>query len=117
MSFHYNHFIKTLFHNKGQFIFQTSKTKESRRLISLDNETLSLLKKWRLKQNELILAGDLVSSNHHLIFTREDGSPIRLTYANKKLDIIIKKHNLHRITIHRLRHTSLLFEAGAIRSL
>ncbi|MFJ7978537.1 tyrosine-type recombinase/integrase [Peribacillus sp. NPDC096379] len=30
-------FTKTLFHNKGEFSFQTSKTKESRRLISLDS--------------------------------------------------------------------------------
>ncbi|TDL62340.1 hypothetical protein E2R56_28985 [Rhodococcus qingshengii] len=44
-----------------------------------------------------------------------DGTPIRLAYPNEKLDIVIKKHNLHRITIHGLRHThaSLLFEAGA----
>lgn len=40
---------------------------------------------------------------------------MRLAYPNEKLDILIKKHNLHRITIHGLRHThaSLLFEAGA----
>lgn len=74
-------------------------------MISLDNKTLSLLKKWRIKQNEMILRGELVSSDHHLIFTRENGSPLRLAYPNEKLDIVIKKHHLHRITIHGLRHT------------
>lgn len=52
---------------------------------------------------------------NNIVFIREDGTPIRLANPNEKLDIVIKKHNLHRITIHGLRHThaSLLFEAGA----
>lgn len=108
-------FAKTLFHDKGEFIFQTSKTKESRRLISLDIKTLSLLKKWRIRQREANLAIEDTSDDNKIIFTRDDGSPLRLAYPNEKLDIVIKKHSLHRITIHGLRHThaSLLFEAGA----
>lgn len=108
-------FAKTLFHNKGKFIFQTSKTKESKRLISLDTKTLALLKKWRLRQIEENLANANTSGENKMVFTRDDGSPLRLAYPNEKLDIVIKKHNLHRITIHGLRHThaSLLFEAGA----
>ncbi|WP_437341872.1 tyrosine-type recombinase/integrase [Cytobacillus gottheilii] len=106
---------KTLFHNKGEFIFQTSKTKESKRLISLDSKTLSLLKKWRIRQIEADLANRNSSDVNKMVFTRDDGTPLRLAYPNEKLDIVIKKHNLHRITIHGLRHThaSLLFEAGA----
>lgn len=108
-------FTKTLFHNNGEFIFQTSKTKESRRLISLDSKTLSLLKKWRIRQIEENLARQDTAGNNRVVFTRDDDSPIRLAYPNEKLNIIIKKHNLHQITIHGLRHThaSLLFEAGA----
>lgn len=50
-----------------------------------------------------------------MIFTRADGVPLRLAYPNDKLKEIIKKHNLHPITVHGLRHThaSLLFEANA----
>jgi integrase len=108
-------FTKTLFHNKGEFIFQTSKTKESRRLISLDSKSLSLLKKWRIRQIEANLANENTSDDNKMIFFRDDGSPLRLAYPNEKLNIVIKKHKLHRITIHGLRHThaSLLFEAGA----
>lgn len=53
--------------------------------------------------------------DNNMVFTRDDGSPLRLAYLNEKLYILIKKHNLHRITIHGLRHihASLLFEAGA----
>jgi integrase len=53
--------------------------------------------------------------DNNMLFTRDDGSPLRLAYLNEKLEIVIKKHNLHRITIHGLRHThaSILFESGA----
>lgn len=106
---------KTLFQNEGGFVFQTPKTKESRRLISLDRNTLHLLKKWRTRQYEAILASGSNIVLNNVVFTRENGSPMRLAYLNEKLNIVIKKHQLHRITIHGLRHThaSLLFEAGA----
>lgn len=106
---------KTLFHDEGKFIFQTSKTKESKRLISLDTKTLSLLKKWRVEQIQANLANAGVSKEDKVIFTRDDGSPMRLAYLNDKLSALIKKHKLHGVTIHGLRHThaSLLFEAGA----
>ncbi|MEH7546977.1 MULTISPECIES: tyrosine-type recombinase/integrase [Bacillaceae] len=54
------------------------------------------------------------NGGNNLVFTREDGIPSRLAYLNEKLNILIKKHNLHSITIHGLRHThaSLLFKAG-----
>lgn len=106
---------KTLFHNEGKFIFQTSKTKESKRLISLDTKTLSLLKKWRIEQIQANLANASINSESEIIFTRDDGSPMRLAYLNDKLSALIKRHKLHGVTIHGLRHThaSLLFEAGA----
>jgi integrase len=106
---------KTLFYTEGTFIFQTPKTRESKRLISLDPKTLALLKKWRIRQKEESLAIMKVNDNNNMVFNRDDGSPLRLAYPNEKLDSLIKKHQLHRITIHGLRHThaSLLFEAGA----
>lgn len=55
------------------------------------------------------------SNDDRMVFTREDGTPIRLAYPNDKLNEIIRSNNLHKITVHGLRHThaSLLFEAGA----
>ncbi|PGX73784.1 site-specific integrase [Priestia megaterium] len=105
---------KTLFHNEGKFIFQTSKTKESKRLISLGTKTLSLLKKWRIEQIQANLA-NVNTNSGEIIFTRDDGSPMRLAYLNDKLSALIRRHKLHGVTIHGLRHThaSLLFEAGA----
>jgi len=109
------HFTKTLFSIDGKFIFQTAKTADSKRLISIDGKTMDLLKKWRIKQLEAKLASSNKSVLANLVFTREDGKPLRLAYPNDKLKSLIIKHDLHPITIHGLRHThaSLLFEAGA----
>lgn len=78
-------------------------------------EKKRLLKMWRIRQIEADLANRNSSDVNKMVFTRDDGTPLRLAFPNEKLDIVIKKHNLHRITIHGLRHThaSLLFEAGA----
>lgn len=103
---------KTLFQANGKHLFQTPKTRNSKRLISIDTQTLSLLKKWRISQIEENLA---YGGRSGIVFTRTDGTPLRLAYLNEKLNILVKRHNLHPITIHGLRHThaSLLFEAGA----
>jgi hypothetical protein len=42
-------------------------------------------------------------NKNKLVFTRECGSSLRLPYPNDKLRSIIKKYNLHPITIHGLR--------------
>jgi integrase len=106
---------KTLFQTNGEHIFQTPKTKDSKRLISIDTRSLALLRKWRINQMEEGLAHGERGSGNNIVFTRVDGTPLRLAYLNEKLNILIKKHSLHPITIHGLRHThaSLLFEAGA----
>lgn len=107
-------FNKTLFHENGEHISLTSKTSASRRLISIDDTTVGLLKKYRTEQS----GGPVVqinSKSNEMVFTRSDNTPLRLAYLNDKLDEIIKAHQLHPITVHGLRHThaSLLFEAGA----
>ncbi|MFJ7729978.1 site-specific integrase [Neobacillus sp. NPDC097160] len=106
---------KTLFQTDGKYLFQTPKTRDSKRLISLDNKTLALLKKWRISHMKEGFANGIKNDGNNLVFIRGDGAPLRLAYLNEKLNILIKKHNLHQITIHGLRHThaSLLFEAGA----
>lgn len=105
---------KTLFQADGAFMSLTSKTRASRRTISLDDTTIALLKKFNTEQKKRQLAA-LEPSHTDMLFTREDGTPIRLAYLNDRLDDLIRKHNLKPVTVHGLRHThaSLLFEAGA----
>ncbi|MBA9087371.1 integrase [Fontibacillus solani] len=110
---------KTLYYDKDNgYMFLTSKTFASRRLISLDDTTLGLLRKLIAGQNNgnvthIHLKDD--PNKDKLLFSRFDGHPLRIAYPNDKLDEIIRIYNLHSITVHGLRHThaSLLFEAGA----
>ncbi|MEI7027578.1 site-specific integrase [Paenibacillus sp. y28] len=107
-------FSKTLFQENGEFIALTSKTAASRRSISLDASTVDVLKKLRREAaSEPLVSFEL--PGNHLVFSRQDGTPLRLAYPNDRLDAIIKQHAFHPINIHGLRHThaSLLFEAGA----
>ncbi|WP_232713569.1 hypothetical protein [Bacillus xiapuensis] len=91
----------------------------------MDDETLSLLKKWRSKQIQLYLTLQLATP-----FQSDDKQPIytvyhqlkhemdycRLAYLNEKLDRIYQKNpELTQINVHAFWHThaSLLFAAGA----
>lgn len=63
------------------------------------------MKRWRIRQKEDGMAVRNIFDDKNLVFTRDNGGPLRLAYPNDKLDILIKKHNLNPITIHGLRHT------------
>ena len=96
-------------------IISTPKTKKSVRTVSIDNETLSVLKRWKLEQAKVLMKKGINSLNkHQLLFTYEDNKLYRPCYVNDWLDSIIKTYNLKKITIHGFRHShcSLLFEMG-----
>lgn len=114
---------KTLVQVDGQQFLQTPKTASSRRVISLDDITLSILKKWRKKQIQdyLSLGLTYLPNEKQAVFTRLDRKDktmkyFRLAAPNDKLATFFKKHpKFSEITVHGFRHThaSLLFEAGA----
>lgn len=116
---------KTLIHTSGKKQLQTSKTKASRRVVSVDDETLAILRKWRSKQIQryltLKIAAPFQSDDKQPIFTvynhlKHEMDYCRLAYLNEKLKRIYQKNpGLSQINIHAFRHThaSLLFAAGA----
>ena len=101
--------------NHRQFI-DTLKLVHLIRTISVDSKTLEVLKEWRTQQRVLSLKhGHNTSSKHQEIFTNvETNKRLNRVYANETLNLICKKNNFKRITVHGFRHThcSLLFEAG-----
>lgn len=86
------------------------KTKASIRTISIDDETISILKEWKKyqKDNYKILNID------NLTFTSVNGTHLNVDKPRKWMMKIIKNNNLRKIRLHDLRHThaSLCFEAG-----
>lgn len=115
---------KTLIHTSGKKQLQTTKTKASRRVVSVDDETLAILKKWRSKQIQRYLTLELaapLSDDKQPVFTvynqlKHEMNYCRLAYLNDKVERIYQKNpELPKINVHAFRHThaSLLFAAGA----
>ena len=97
-------------------VFQPTKTGAGMRTISIDSETLRIIKSFEptLKRN-LMFFGNKHQGNEQLIFCNERNEPLYLDYPNHYLDKIIKHFEIKSIHIHGFRHThcTLLFEAGA----
>lgn len=107
---------KTITRNSdNKFISTPPKTNTSIRKISLDDETLNILKAWKTQQKRYLLAyGQHIKTKNQIIFSSKNNNYIDITRPNIILSRICKEHNFNDITIHGFRHThcSLLFEAG-----
>ncbi|SLM86543.1 Phage integrase [Vagococcus fluvialis bH819] len=96
-------------------IIQTPKTSSSVRDISLDDETIKVLSRWRsIQRQEYFQMGFNTTSDKQYVFTNERNELYYPQVANDWLNYIIKKYNLPRITPHNFRHThaSILLQAG-----
>ncbi|MBO0475072.1 site-specific integrase [Enterococcus ureasiticus] len=103
---------KNLSQTKGSYVVSTTKTRSSNRIITLDNRTLYTLKKWRLRQRELLLANGVTQIN--FIFTGYVGEMVYRTDVYQRSKRLADKAGLHNIGCHGFRHThaTILFEAG-----
>jgi integrase len=100
----------------NRLLIQTPKTATSKRTIVLDAITLSMLSTWRKRQAmDFLKLGYNTMNEDQLIFPNTKNELMIPTKPDQKLDRMIKKNGLNRITVHGFRHThcSLLFEAGA----
>ena len=94
---------------------QDPKTKRSKRVITLDDETLNVLKLWKRQQiKEYFQAGKAYQHDSNYIFTNKGKWLLTATMKVKLSSFFCKHNKLKKITPHGFRHThaSLLFEAG-----
>ncbi len=99
-----------------ELVFQPPKTRKSIRTLSLDTETLRLIKQWRIRQKEhFFKVGIKIEDDSQLLFASIENKPLYLDFLNHNLKKIIEGHQLEKMTVHGFRHThcSLLFESGA----
>lgn len=106
---------KTLARTNNGIKIQTPKTKASNRVISLDNETIQVLKMWQLEQRkQLLKVGINAMDSKQLIFSNTKNEFIIIPTVRLAIKQIAKKAGIHLITTHGFRHThaTLLFASG-----
>ena len=106
---------KTLARTKNGIKIQTPKTKSSNRVISLDTETMQVLKMWQFEQRKQLLKLGINSMNkQQLIFSNTKNKFIIIPTVRLAIKQIAKKAGIYPITTHGFRHThaTLLFASG-----
>ena len=106
---------KTAVRIKEKQTIQTPKTKNSKRVISIDPATLSILKSWKKDQIKIYFKnGKHFGGDENFIFTNNRGEWVHIHNFIRYFKRFIADHKLKQITPHGLRHThaSLLFSAG-----
>lgn len=106
---------KTATRIKEKQTLQTPKTKNSKRVISIDPTTLSILKSWKKDQIKIYFKnGKHFEGDDNFIFTNQRADWVHIHNFIPYFKRFITDHKLKPITPHGLRHThaSLLFSAG-----
>ena len=106
---------KTAARIKEKQTLQTPKTKNSKRVISIDSATLSILKSWKKDQIKIYFKnGKHFEGDDNFIFTNQRAEWVHIHNFIRYFKRFIADHKLKQITPHGLRHThaSLLFSAG-----
>lgn len=106
---------KTAARIKEKQTLQTPKTKNSKRVISIDPTTLSILKSWKKDQIKIYFKnGKHFEGDDNFIFTNQRVEWVHIHNFIPYFKRFVTDHKLKPITPHGLRHThaSLLFSAG-----
>lgn len=106
--------VRTITTVNGKAVESTTKTKKSRRRVSLDSVTLDVLRAHRERQE--LERKDAGSAWHDtgLVFTREDGTALHPDGYSHMFACLVRKAGVTPIRLHDLRHThaTLALEAG-----
>ncbi len=105
---------QTILQLGGEIVVDTPKTKAGHRTVSLDKETVSLLKAHRRQQMKERLAAGESWEEHDLVFPRPNGRPLPPDRVTERFKDIARDAGLPVIKLHEARHTaaSLGLEAG-----
>jgi integrase len=98
----------------GELVWSSPKTARSRRTVSLDSETVAMLKSHRARQlEERIAAGD-AWEDAGLVFCDQLGAPLHPDRFTRAFGSAARRAGVNQIRLHDLRHTwaTLALQAG-----
>lgn len=106
--------VHTITTVNGKAVESTTKTKKSRRRVSLDSVTLDVLRAHRERQELERKAAGSAWHDTGLVFTREDGTAIHPDVYSNMFTRLVREAGVTPIRLHDLRHThaTLALEAG-----
>lgn len=89
------------------YIVTAPKTEAGRRTIPMDDETMALLKRWRLIQiREMLTLGFNANSPTQLVFPTQKNTMASPVTINMKFKVLQSRYKIkHEITAHGLRHS------------
>ncbi len=98
--------------------FKIPKTPKSRRNISICDESVKILKRIKLKQNEWCLKAGRPLPDQALVFPKSLNSPCDIMSPHnitRRFNVLAKREGFEGLTFHALRHThaTLLLSGGA----
>lgn len=100
---------------RGQYVGST-KNDSSMRTITIDNNTIKILKAWKAEQAKTLIGFgfNAIQPNQYIFSKWKDNTPLNTMAPRNALVKICKRFDLPMMNIHGFRHThcSLLFEAG-----
>ena len=101
------HICNNVLYSPDVGVYQdTPKTEESDRWIAVPMETIKLLEKWKVYQNEQAAEKEAYFYNpDKLLFTQDNGSPMCPDSVTTYLRRFSEKYNLPHVNPHRFRHT------------
>lgn len=106
--------VQTITTVRDKPVISPPKTARSRRLVSLDPETVAALRDHRRRQNEERLrAGGSWSTEGDFVFTNEVGEPIHPSAFSRLFATRVRQAKLPTIRLHDLRHTYATVALGA----
>jgi integrase len=106
--------VQTITTVRDKMVITPPKTARSRRLVSLDPETVAALRDHRRRQNEERLrVGEAWSGDGDFVFTNEIGEPVHPSALSRLFVSSVRRAGLPTIRLHDLRHTYATVALGA----
>jgi len=99
---------------RGKAVVGSPKTKRGTRVVPIDDDTVAMLRRHREGQAVERMAWGSAWNEAGLVFTRENGLPLRPEYATRHFQHLAREAGLPPLRLHDLRHTnaSLALQAG-----